>query len=498
MPKQKMPKRIEDITWFSQFFGVDLPQYELPFIDFDLDADVPLYIDPYAITKDPSDLGAQCHNTILSYFQKLLEAVRQNDRRVIRNLIHRRLTEPSEIYLGVGLRARSGRGIGEQQERSIIEALINSNAIRHGYIEAIQELELHIEGIGADKISDLVANIILAHLASFTEDMCSTYGIASRPCAVSGFWNDKSERWDGGYFSLPTNGNHSYILVPRRFVRLEKDLMHHRTFYEKYVLDVLERELLSANDALVETLKNGKRRVTKKAIKEDDRFKLSKPFISEFVVQHPDTIGIYRETLEDDFNPVDPAFVSRKSEVDDPRIHEYLARLEHIPPGNNHATEYHHTVIALVEFVFDWVLENVTKEFVMDHGRSRIDIIADNYAGGGLFAQLREGLHAWTVPMECKNYRADMGNTEFNQLSDRLSSTTSQFGILFCRTITDQQAMLRHQTDRWLRQQKIILLIDDTTLREIIELRLARQFPMIESLLRRMIRAVQYGNTHHS
>lgn len=498
MPKVKVHKRLEDITWFSQFFGIDLPQYELPFIDFDLDADVPLYIDPYAITKDPSDVGARCHNTILSYFQKLLKAIRDNDRRAIRNLIHRRLTEPSEIYLGVGLRARSGRGIGEQQERDIVEALVNSSVIKHGYIEAIQELELHIEGIGADKISDLVANIILAHLAQFTEDMCRIYGITSRPCAVSGFWNDKTEQWDGGYFSLPTNGTHAYILVPRRFVRHEKDLMHHRTFYEKYVLDVLERELLSANDSLVETLKNGKRRVTKKAIKEDERFKLSKPFISDFVVKHPDTIDVYRETLEDEFSPVDPALASRKAEVDDPRILENLAILAQIPPGNDHATQYHNTVLALVEFAFDWALENVTKEYVMDGGRSRIDIIADNNAGGGLFAQLREGLHAWTVPMECKNYRTDLGNTEFNQLADRLSPTTSQFGILFCRTVTDQQAMLRHQTDRWLRQNKILLLVDDTTLREIVELRLARQFPMIESLLRRMMRAVQYGNTHAS
>jgi len=494
MPKLKVQKRAKDITWFSRFFGIDLPQYELEFVDFDLDSDVPLYLDPYAITKDPTNLGARCHNSILSYFQNLLTAIKKNDRLLIQHLIHRRLTEPTEIHLGVGLRARTGRGIGKEQEQKIIEAFISSNAIRQGYIEAIQELELHIEGIGADKISDLVAKIILAHLARFTESMCDNYGIASRPCAVSGYWNDTTQEWDGGYFSLPTNGTYAYILIPRRFVRHDRDLMQHRVFYEKYILDVLQRELLSANDSLVETLKNGRRRVTKKAIKEDERFRISKPLISQFVIQHPEAIDAYRYVLEDSFSPVDPAFVSRKSELDDPHIIELLDNLDKIPPGKENAHKYHETVLELIKFAFDWAFENLVKEYDMDQGRSRIDIIGDNYASGGVFEGLRRSLHATTVPIECKNYKADLGNNEFNQLSDRLGPKTSEFGMLFCRTINDPSGMLKHQTDRWLRQNKLILLVDDIALKQIVNYRLDRKFDLIESHIRQMVRAVQYGN----
>jgi hypothetical protein len=39
-------------VWFSKYFSLDFTQFELPFVDFNLNADVPLYIDPYAITKD--------------------------------------------------------------------------------------------------------------------------------------------------------------------------------------------------------------------------------------------------------------------------------------------------------------------------------------------------------------------------------------------------------------------------------------------------------------
>jgi hypothetical protein len=54
--------------------------------------------------------------------------------------------------------------------------------------------------------------------------------------------------------------------------------------------------------------------------------------------------------------------------------------------------------------------------------------------------------------------------------------------------------MLKHQTDRWLRQNKLILLVDDIALKQIVNYRLDRKFDLIESHIRQMVRAVQYGN----
>lgn len=484
---------VSKVVWFSRFFGIECPQYELPFVDFNLYSDVPLYLDPYAITKDPSDLGAECHNTIISYFQSLLDAIQSDDKVHTRRLIHQHLTEPNEIHLGVGMTARRGRGIGNDQEQQIVNALANSEAVKTGAIHDIQELELHIPRIGPDKISDLVANLILASLAKFTEFMCSKYGISTRPCAVSGFWNQERQEWDGGYFNLPAYKTHSYILVPKRFIRREHDLMNHREFYNKYVLDIIERELINANDSLVQTLKNGKRRVNKKDMQADPRFALSKEFISRFILEHPDTIEAYRTELQKRFTPADPAAWSGKSKEDDPEIELALTTLKTLPSGRQYANDYHEIVFKLLQFLFDWSLENFEKEYEMDGGRGRIDIIADNYANGGLFAELRDTYNMSSVPIECKNYASDLGNNEFNQLCDRLSSKTSRFGMIFCRTITDYMAMLKHRTDRWLHQEKVILLIDDERLRGLIQLRLARKMDAIQSQLRIMIREVKFG-----
>lgn len=492
-----MPKSVQSTRrqWFSRYFGLNEPQYELPFVDFDLKSDVPLYIDPYAITKDPTELAARCHNLIVSYFQALIDAIREQNRHEIKRLIHRRLAEPSELHLGVSHTARTGRGIGEEQEDRIIEALIKSEAVQVGAIQAIQELELHIEGIGPDKVSDLVANIILGELALYTEEICQTYAIPTRPCAVDSFWDSAGKAWTGAYFNLPAKGTHDYILVPKRFIRKDRDLINHREFYEKYVLEILQRELLDARDSLVETLKSGRERVTKKSVRQDSRFRPSKEFISKFIITHPDVINSYREELKERFAPADPAEYSGKSTIDDPTIRKLLKDLENIRPGKTQANKFHSVVFQIVQFVFDWCLENFEVEYETNSGRGRVDIIADNFANGGLFLELRQQLNANSIPIECKNYKSELGNNEFNQIAQRLGQKSSNFGMLFCRHVDTWTDMLGHMTDRWLRQSVMILLFEDKDLTELVDARLARNFQRIESLIRQKRRAVEFGGT---
>lgn len=484
----------QDPTWFSQYYGIDKQQFDLPFLDFDLNADVPLYIDPYSITKDGSDLGARCHNLIIHYFQTLIDAINSGNLYQIKRLIHGRLAEPSEIHLGVSQTARGGRGIGNIQEDQIVDALANSRAAKAGIIQAIQELELHIDGIGPDKISDLVGNIILGELAIYTESICSEHLVPTKPIAVSGFWNSDRKEWDSGYFNIPYRNSHSYILVPKQFARRSKDLMNHREFFDKYALSVIQRELLDANDSLVQTLKNGARRVTKESIREDERFPYTKEFISEFIRTHLSTLQRYKQELETRFLPIDPAWESQKCELDDPIILATLDTLPHIKVGKEGATEYHEAIFTLLRFIFDWCLEGFEKEFKMDGGRSRIDIIANNVAQGGLFQLLIERFQAFTIPMECKNYSAELGNNEFNQIMERLGPKTSQFGMIFCRQVSEIEPTIKHLTDRFLRHNCMILIFDDNLVRQLVGFRIARDYKGLEYLLWNLIRSIEYGN----
>ena len=108
--------------------------------------------------------------------------------------------------------------------------------------------------------------------------------------------------------------------------------------------------------------------------------------------------------------------------------------------------------------------------------------------------QTRTRFHASSVPIECKNYKSDLGNNEFNQLNDRLGEKSSRLGFLFCRQIDDPEEMGKHVTDRWLRHHNCILLFDDKHLKSLVTLRLLRDFSGIERILRLIFRDVEYGS----
>jgi hypothetical protein len=480
--------------WFSQYFGINQPQYKLPFVDFLLDGDVPLYLDSYAITKDGSEMAACCHKAIVSYFQALLDAVKSRDTERLQNLIRGRLVEPKEIHLGVSKKARAGVGLGRVQEGQIINAITHSRALVTGAIQDMQELELHIEGLGPDKISDLIANIIKGYLAEFTLEICDKYGVETRPCTVNFLWDSDDLQWISNRYHLPVRRDDAYILIPKDFVRREQDTVNHSHFYDKYILDFYVRERQDAADSLATTLKTQPERVTKATLKKDPPVPSNKPSISGFIQEHPDTMEQYREKLRQGPNPFDCAAITGKAEIDDKIIEDTIEKLTKTPAGRSYATDYQNVVFELLVFVFDWCLENFEKEYPVDQNRGRIDIICDNYATGGLFKDLRDQLYANSIPIECKNYNDNLGNNEFNQLADRLSPETGLLGFLFCRRIKKREDISYHVSDRYMRHKKCILVFDDQHLQDLVEMRRHQDYRRIESLLRKMIRDVRYGS----
>ena len=108
----------------------------------------------------------------------------------------------------------------------------------------------------------------------------------------------------------------------------------------------------------------------------------------------------------------------------------------------------------------------------MDGGRGRIDVIAINYAFRRPIQGFCGSYSATTISMECKNYFADLGNEEFNQIMERLGPKTSQLGLVFCRSITDAPVIVNHLKDRYLRHGCMIVLFDDGLVERLVGLRL--------------------------
>lgn len=72
---------------FSEYFGLGLNQAELDFVDIELDGDMRLFIDPYALRGRIDPLSVACANDVRVFLQALLDAMRDGDEEGIRELL---------------------------------------------------------------------------------------------------------------------------------------------------------------------------------------------------------------------------------------------------------------------------------------------------------------------------------------------------------------------------------------------------------------------------
>jgi hypothetical protein len=130
---------------FSEIYGLNKQQAELDFVDVTPGDDLPLYLDPYALTTREDTWSESAHHLIVSFFHEVLQAVKAgNQTRGIRLLSH--LGEPEETHLGVSREGNRGRGVGSVQATELYKALKNSKAAVSGLLEDLSDFALFIPG----------------------------------------------------------------------------------------------------------------------------------------------------------------------------------------------------------------------------------------------------------------------------------------------------------------------------------------------------------------
>lgn len=461
---------------FSEYFELNASQAELDFVDVPIDTDVLLFVDPYALSVRTEPWFVECTNMVVDYFGLVLTAIRENDDARALALLGR-LHEPNQTHLGFSTGLPSGRAIGRRHAFQLYRALSESRAVETGFLSDLADCELVIPGIGPDKISDITTNIIKLKLLSYTQEQCATHGIPTEQVAQS-YWHPQSQRWTSNYFPLPVlpvGGQRlAMILVPKIVARLNS-AYDSTEYYRMHVLECLQAEHLEAGTALVEVLKNGKRRVTKKLL--ESEYPMDKDFLFEFSLDHPEVFEQYKRALDLlSLNPIsDQDIEGIHPEPHDIDYDRLCRELLNIRPGPDEAHDYHRKILGIMEALFYPELWNFLKEQEINEGRKRIDIRADNNARDGFFMRLNTMHHVQCpyVFFECKNYSTDPGNPELDQLNGRFSELRGRFGFLVCRTIEDRDALLRSCRDMIRDQGSYIIALDDEDVCQMLEMRQA-------------------------
>lgn len=442
---------------FAQHFNLGKTQAELDFVDIPLTRDIPLFIDPFAISQRPDRWAQDAHAHLKAFFQQVIDGIRDDRDQEARVLLNH-LREPNETHLGLSHGRPQGAGIGQQQADEIFEALRISQSVQTGFLTSLEECELMIEGIGRDKISDLTTNILRGKLAQYTLEQCALHGIFTQQVAVGPQFRLDMHDWSNDYCQLPVANGRPILLVPKAIARADC-AYDHRDYYRFFALEYLQAEHLNAGTALVHALKNGRRVVYKKDL--EPHYPCTKEYLFQFSRDHPEVLADYREFL----SGLEMNGLQGIVDADDESAIAGALRtaLAEIPPGNDAASEYHKLLIGVLEFVFFPTLVCPRKEHEIHQGRKRIDIVMENAARSGVFHQLHDVRHLPSayVAFECKNYSREIANPELDQIGGRFSTNRGKVGFICCRNFENRAWFVERCRDTLRDDRGLIIAVDD-------------------------------------
>lgn len=469
--------QVVDSKRVSEHFGIGETQGTLDFVDVYIDRDVRLFIDPTVLASVNSDWASECASSVQGFFQAVLDLIRAGDEGRARSFLSR-LGEDNTTRLGYSS-SNKGSGIGSELAENFYNDLANSRAIESGFIRDIEDTALFIEGVRADRVSDVVTNIIRRQLVEYTQATAAFYGItltkgiAARPC-----WNNHARRWDEPeHFDLPVAGSGPLLLVPKSIVR-RKLYRDPDEYYYHYVLPFFQDDEIKKQSSLVQFLKkSGKPRVTKKDVDAKYRAKHSsgppgveKRINLDATNRDPELLDKFkRAKAKRAPAAISHEDIAERTATSEPDYDALLEAVVSMEPGKDTAYKYEHAAEALLNALFYPELVIPLRQMEIHEGRKRIDIVYTNMAAGGFFKWLSNNHPAGHIFVECKNYSRHLANPEYDQIAGRFSPSRGRYGLLVYRSYSDKEKVLASLRDTAKDDRGFITALDDDDLAELVQ-----------------------------
>lgn len=252
-------------TSIAEYFKVSPKSFlKMGVLNTLVDRDIKLFIDPRLLKKSKYEIFYKnAVNTYETFYKNLAGNIRaylkitdENIKNKAKQKIIQKLTAKEPVGLGLGYSKSNtnGQGVGSSNAEVLFKnALDIYKCVPDIGEEAFSLLNILSEGIGADYIGDITANIIREELAFFTEDIAKKLNMPTEIFCI----NDKN-------FMLPKHPNstkkmgYPLFLVPKEILSdLPKDVdmegvlegyvdenQKIRTEIDEKILNILKQEHL--------------------------------------------------------------------------------------------------------------------------------------------------------------------------------------------------------------------------------------------------------------
>lgn len=211
---------------FSEIFKIKRRKND-DWFDPVLSVDTKLFIDPFLIYSKEKSKFVGSHKEIIRFFNDVFSLIAKtkgdrkhlNWRRSLNLLV---FPEVEELCLGYASGDTKGAGSGAGFAKVITEALWEAVEAGIKEFSHFEEVGILREGIGADRISDITANLLRNRLAAYTQAVCNDRSI---PCTefryARGLYSSKYQRWMPLKIKAPQNPYNDLpiLLAPQAYLR---------------------------------------------------------------------------------------------------------------------------------------------------------------------------------------------------------------------------------------------------------------------------------------
>jgi hypothetical protein len=167
------------------------------------------------------------------------------------------------------------------------------------------------------------------------------------------------------------------------------------------------------------------------------------------------------------------------------KTHAFRTALDAAIPGKKDWSSYQRLVADVLEFLFCPPLELPRYELPDADVRNRRDILFENPSGDGFWTQIRSDYSAHYIVVDAKNYAGPVPKSAVLDIAHYLKPYgCGMFALLVSRRGSSRGAA--HATrEQWIGGNKMIVHLDDNSLKEMLELRTSGGEP--QEVIRRRI-----------
>ena len=414
----------------NDYHGIYLSQAAVDFAIPFLDEDIPLYVDPFRLWQSPSYQDNGLHVLFKNAFNQLGQMYSEGGHTKAIEIM-KWISECNEVGLG-NSKSRSGKRIGDGIAKDILDLYEAVPAINKCGLEHPEVIQLLVNGISKDRISDIACNLLGSFLIDYTIQECKQYGIPTEKCDVK-YLDVKSMSIRKESCELPVNPKTKQVLwlVPKRWLR--KSMWLNDDDYLNHYL-VKRIEDLQRGGIDIVTFNRGNYDVLADYIKAKEK------------------------TAADCKN--DPLF----GQIPVLSAKRKLSAIKKLATGKegNADKKYETELCSLLASMLYPHLDFAQTQSRTESGTQIRDLVFYNNTSYDFLNDMKEKFGSRQLVVELKNVEA-VTKDHVNQLNRYLNPVFGSFGIIMTRNKPKKDVM-KHTIDLWSGQRKCILILDDSDL----------------------------------